>query len=318
VSNTNGTQAVDRAARLLTEVVHSPGSVTFTELAAATGLAKSTTSRLLLALERNGLVRRDEAGKFRPGEMFVRFAWQGGAEAGLTEVAQAYLDRLGRTTGETVNLGVGRGDMVEQIAQVDSVYLIGATNWLGRPVPLHCTAIGKVLLAYGAAKLPPGRLERRTEHTITSRAALEAELEVVRQRGYAVIDSELEPGLVAVAAPVYRDGGTVVAALSVSGPDNRLTAARVADIARHCVAQASALSAVLGHRPDGPPHPGGPPRSDDAPKVDGTSTPASQRGTVVTGLRSDGARNERLSDEGRSRLQESPGGERDQQREGAR
>ena len=156
---------MDRAARLLTEVVHSPSSVTFTELAAATGLAKSTTSRLLLALERNGLVRRDEAGKFRPGEMFVRFAWRGGAEAGLTEVAQPYLDRLGRATGETVNLGVGRDGVVEQIAQVDSVYVIGATNWLGRPVPLHCTAIGKVLLAYGTAALPPGRLERRTEHT---------------------------------------------------------------------------------------------------------------------------------------------------------
>ena len=262
MSNPNGTQAVDRAARLLTEVMHSPGSVTFTELAAATGLAKSTTSRLLLALERNGLVRRDEAGRFRPGEMFVRFAWRGGAEAGLTEVAQAYLDRLGRATGETVNLGVGRGDMVEQIAQVDSVYLIGATNWLGRSVPLHCSAIGKVLLAFGAATLPPGRLERRTEQTITSRAALETELATVRQRGYAVIDGELEPGLVAVAAPVLRDGGAVVAALSVSGPGTRLTPPRAADVAVACMAQASALSAVLGHRLDGP-------GAEDSPKVDG-------------------------------------------------
>lgn len=258
MSNPNGTQAVDRAARLLTEVVHSPGSVTFTELATATGLAKSTTSRLLLALERNGLVRRDEAGKFRPGEMFVRFAWRGGAEAGLTEVAQAYLDRLGQETGETVNLGVSREGMVEQIAQVDSVYLIGGTNWLDRPVPLHCTAIGKVLLAFGAAKLPPGRLDRRTDQTITSRALLEADLQEVRQRGYAVIDGELEPGLVAVAAPVYRDGGAVVAALSVSGPGTRLTPARVADVACRCVAVASALSAVLGHRMDGAPRLDGP------------------------------------------------------------
>jgi DNA-binding IclR family transcriptional regulator len=240
---------VDRAARLLTEVVHAPGAVTFTELAAATGLAKSTTSRLLLALERNGLVRRDDAGRFRPGEMFVRFAWRGGAEAGLTEVAQPHLDQLGRDTGETVNLGVGRDGVVEQIAQVDSVYVIGATNWLGRAVPLHCTAIGKVLLAYGAAKLRPGRLERRTEQTITSRAALEAELAAVRQHGYAVIDGELEPGLVAVAAPVYRDGGAVVAALSVSGPGTRLTPPRIAGVAAACMAQASALSVVLGHRP---------------------------------------------------------------------
>src|ERR1700719_1083359 len=107
VSSPNGTQAVDRAARLLTEVVHAPGSVTFTELAAATGLAKSTTSRLLLALERGGLVRRDDAGRFRPGEMFVRFAWRGGAEAGLVAVAQPFLERLGKATGETGNLRVG-------------------------------------------------------------------------------------------------------------------------------------------------------------------------------------------------------------------
>jgi DNA-binding IclR family transcriptional regulator len=243
----NGTQAVDRAARLLAEVVHSPGSVTFTELAAATGLAKSTASRLLVALERNGLVRRDEAGRFRPGEVFVRFAWQGSAEAGLIEVARPCLNRLGKATGETVNLGVGRDGMVEQIAQVDSVYLIGGTNWLGRPVPLHAAALGKVLLAFGAAPLPPGRLERCTPATITSRAALERDLAAVRRRGYAVTDGELEPGLVAVAAPVYRDGGAVVAALSVSGPATRLTSARAARAAAQCRDEAAALSALLGH-----------------------------------------------------------------------
>lgn len=242
---------MDRAARLLTEVVHAPESVTFTELAAATGLAKSTTSRLLLALERNGLVRRDQAGRFRPGEVFIRFAWRGGAEAGLIEVAQPYLDKLGDATGETINLGVERDGMVEQIAQVDSAYVIGATNWVGRPVPLHCAALGKVLLAYGAAQLPPGRLERRTLRTVTSRASLAAELAEVRERGYAITDGELEPGLVAIAAPVFRDGGAVVAALSVSGPATRLTAGRLADAAGECAAQAAALSGALGHQPDG-------------------------------------------------------------------
>jgi len=79
MSNPNGTQAVDRAARLLSEVVHAADPVTFTELAEVTGLAKSTTSRLLLALERNHLVRRDDHGRFLPGEMFVSFAWRGGA-----------------------------------------------------------------------------------------------------------------------------------------------------------------------------------------------------------------------------------------------
>ncbi len=241
---------MDRAAQLLREVVHCPEPVSFSELSAATGLAKSTTSRLLMALERGGLVRRDGRGRFRPGEVFVRYAWRGGAEAGLVTVAQPFLDRLGAVTGETINLGVARDGKVEQIAQVDSRYLIGGTNWVGLRVPLHCAALGKVLLAWGAASLPPGRLEQRTPKTITSRAELAADLSQVRRRGYAVTREELEPGLVAVAAPVRRDGGQVVAALSVSGPSTRLTGAAVQQAGAACVAQARGLSALLGHRGD--------------------------------------------------------------------
>ncbi len=263
VATPTGTQAVDRAARLVTEVVHAPDSVTFTELAAATGLAKSTTSRLLDALERGGLVRRDDDGRFRPGDVFVRYAWRGGAEAGLVEVARPFLDRLGGQTGETVNLGVARDGQVEQIAQVDSRYLIGGTNWVGRPVPLHCAALGKVLLAYGAAQLPPGRLEARTGQTLTSRAALQDHLGQVRRDGYAVTDEELEPGLVAVAAPVFRDGAVVVGALSVTAPASRLTPARIPAVAAQCVTQARGLSAALGHRP-----PGDGPRPDPGPSRD--------------------------------------------------
>jgi IclR family transcriptional regulator, acetate operon repressor len=252
MSNQNGTQAVDRAARLLTEVVHATDPMTFTGLSAATGLAKSTTSRLLLALERNGLVRRDDHGRFLPGEMFVSFAWRGGAEAGLVAVAQPFLERLGKATGETVNLGVATGGMVEQIAQVDSTYFIGGTNWVGLSVPLHCSALGKVLLAYGAAQLsgqlPADKLERRTDKTITSEAALRAELAGVRARGYAITDEELEPGLIAVAAPVHGFDGAVVAALSVSAPATRMTRDRLTAAAGHCVAEAAGLSAVLGYR----------------------------------------------------------------------
>jgi len=250
VSNQNGTQAVDRAARLLSEVVHSADPMTFTGLSATTGLAKSTTSRLLLALERNGLVRRDDHGRFLPGEMFVSFAWRGGAEAGLVAVAQPFLERLGKATGETINLGVVSSGLVEQIAQVDSTYLIGGTNWVGMSVPLHCSALGKVLLAYGAAQLAPQTqpLERRTAKTITTEAALRADLAGVRGRGYAVTEEELEPGLIAVAAPVRGYDGAVVAALSVSAPVNRMSRDTAITAAGHCTDEAAALSAVLGYR----------------------------------------------------------------------
>ena len=258
MTSPNGTQAVDRAAQLLIRVVQGPDPVTFTELTAASGLAKSTTSRLLMALERNGLVQRDGRGKFRPGEVFISYAWRGGAEADLVSVAQPFLDRLGDATGETINLGVASRGMVEQIAQVDSTYLIGGTNWVGQSVPLHCAALGKILLAYGAAQLPPGRLEHRTARTITSRAVLAADLAEVRRRGYAVTDEELEPGLIAVAAPVWV-GGAVVAALSVSGPASRLTGARLHDVAAACVTQAAALSTALGHQAAGTGRPGNQP-----------------------------------------------------------
>jgi IclR family acetate operon transcriptional repressor len=248
MSNQNGTQAVDRAARLLSEVVHATDPMTFTGLSAATGLAKSTTSRLLLALERNHLVRRDDHGRFLPGEMFVSFAWRDGAGSSLVAVARPFLERLGKATGETINLGVAAGHSVEQIAQVDSTFMIGGTNWVGRPVPLHASGLGKVLLAYGAAKLPPGDLERCTDKTITSEAALRAELAAVRARGYAVTDEELEAGLIAFAAPVFRYDGAVVAALSVSAPTSRMNREVAAKAARRCADEAAGLSAVLGYR----------------------------------------------------------------------
>jgi DNA-binding IclR family transcriptional regulator len=265
VPSPNGTQAVDRAAQLLIQVTRHRDPVTFAELTQASGLAKSTASRLLTALERSGLVRRDPAGGFRPGEVFVSYACRGGAEADLVSVAQPALDRLGAQTGETVNLGVPRaGGLVEQIAQVDSTYLIGGTNWVGMSVPLHCAALGKVLLAFGAAELPRGRLEQRTGQTLTSRAALKADLAAVRERGWAVTDEELEPGLVAVAAPVRRDGGAVIAAVSVSAPASRLTPAAVPGAAAHCVAAAERLSALLGYSPKPAAPVPGPPEKEGA------------------------------------------------------
>jgi IclR family transcriptional regulator, acetate operon repressor len=281
VSSPNGTQAIDRAAMLLAQVVHGSEPVSFTELTAACGLAKSTTSRLLMALERHQLVRRDSDGRFWPGELFVRYAWRGTAGAHLVAVAQPFLDQLGEQTSETINLGVatsgadggrasrdhtagpanagvtaragggGAGSdvsdmMVTQIAQVNSRYLIGGTNWVGLAVPLHCSALGKVLLAFGGAAMPSEPFAARTPHTITTRAALSAELAAVRDRGYALTAEELEPGLVAVAAPVFAGGLTAIAAISVSAPASRLTTDLIPATAVRCVEAARALSATLG------------------------------------------------------------------------
>jgi DNA-binding IclR family transcriptional regulator len=120
------------------------------------------------------------------------------------------------------------------------------TNWVGRRVPHHVAANGKVFMAFGAAPVP-ARLERFTERTITKRTELEAELERVRAQGYATVVDELEIGLAALAAPVRNAEDEVVAALSISGPTIRFNAERRAELAPLLVDQAHILSSKLGH-----------------------------------------------------------------------
>lgn len=239
-----GTQAVDRAATLLVEVLQADQSVTFADLTATSKLPKSTVSRLLTSLERHGLVRRGSDASIHPGPVLARYAESRRTDL-LLRVAQPHLSRLGDLTGETINLAVAGSQAVEQIAQVDSRYMLSAVNWVGREVPFHSSALGKVLLAYGVAQLPSGRLERHTDRTITNRVELETDLHGVRRHGYAVADSELEPGLVAIAAPIVEPTGSVVAAVSVTGPSVRLTGDRLPRVARLLVTEAKAISRAL-------------------------------------------------------------------------
>jgi IclR family transcriptional regulator, acetate operon repressor len=130
---------------------------------------------------------------------------------------------------------------------VDGRHLLGATNWIGRELGLHCTAAGKVFLAFGAVELPEGNLGALTPATITDRARLDGELEAIRDQGYATLVDELEPGLSAVAAPVRDRGGAVIAALTASGASLRLAPQRLRLLGRVALEQAHALSTRLGH-----------------------------------------------------------------------
>src|SRR5437764_151138 len=206
-----GTQSIDRAAALLVHVVENIEPTSVGLLAETTGLPKSTTSRLVRALERQGLVQRDGArGSLSPGPVLLRFARRGD-ELDLPALAQETLRRLAAETGETINLAVAGPFGVEQIAQEDSSHFLGGTNWVVRRVPYHCSANGKALLAFGAARLPDGDLERLTPQTIVDRGELEAELKTIRPRGYATAGDELEPGLSAAAAPVFGPDGAAIA-----------------------------------------------------------------------------------------------------------
>jgi DNA-binding IclR family transcriptional regulator len=243
----SGTLAIDRAAHLLTLVLEAERPRALGELAGDAELPKSTASRLLGALERQGLVeQRGRRGRFGPGPVLLRFAHRGSADRHLAELAEPHLAALSEASEETINLAVPSALGVEHVAQVESRHFLGTGQWIGRRVPYHCTAVGKVLVAFGAAELPGEPLEALTPSTVTDREHLEAEIAAVRRDGCAVAVDELETGLASLAAPILGAGGDAVAALSISGPTVRLDAQRVAELRAQLIHEAQALTARLG------------------------------------------------------------------------
>jgi DNA-binding IclR family transcriptional regulator len=247
-----GTTAVDRGADLLLRVLESEQPVALTELASAAGIPKSTASRLLSALERRGLIEQDgERGRLRPGPAILRVAERSMLERNVVELARQSLDALAQASGETVNLAVPARHGVEHVAQVDSRHFLGTGQWLGRLVDYHCTAVGKVFMAFGRATIPTQPLRRHAPATVTDPLRLRAELDAIRRTDCATAVDELEPGLAAVAAPVRGARGDVVAALSITGPTVRLTPSRILELQVHLQREAHTLSRRLGHREEG-------------------------------------------------------------------
>ena len=143
-----GTQSIDRASQLLVHVVEGDEAPTVGELAQLSGLPKSTTSRLVAALERQGLVQRDPGrGTISPGPVLLRYASKEASTPDLVEFAAPALERLAAASGETSNLGVATPTAVEMLDQRDSRHILGSTNWVGQRVPHHGSVIGKVFLA---------------------------------------------------------------------------------------------------------------------------------------------------------------------------
>jgi DNA-binding IclR family transcriptional regulator len=240
----SGTQAVDRAAQLVSSVVAAEEPLSFAELQEASGLAKSTTSRMLAALERSGLLERDDTGGYVAGRLFWSYAARHDPWEELVRLARPAMARLGELTGESVHVSVTRGDKVVQVAQVDSRYLLGTRDWTEIEVPNHTSALGKVFYAWGALPVPAGALDRLTEATVTDPDQLIRDGVRARRRGWAITRDELEVGLTGVAVPVRGPRGDVVAALGISGPTQRLEH-RLDELGRILSTQAEQLSVLL-------------------------------------------------------------------------
>ena len=244
-----GSQSIDRAARILVRLIESDEVTTLSAVMEDTRLPKSTAARLLRALERNGLAQRQPGGGFRPGPALVDYARRDSAVGDLATLALPFLQHLERITGETTNIAIPTPAGVARLAQVQGEEPGG--DWVGRRIPPHASSMGKVFMAFGAAQPPFGRLPRLGPNTITSLPELLRELEQVRRDGHATTWEELEAGLCSTAAPVRGSRGTVIAAISVSAPTVRTSRERLAVLTRHVVETAQSLTDHIGNHKHG-------------------------------------------------------------------
>ena len=218
-----GVQSVERALDVL-EALAAGGSLGISEVAAGTRLPDGTAHRLLRTLVARGYARQGPDRRYSLGTRLLTLG--DGARRSTAASARPFLSRLVELSGETANLAVLEGDQAVYVAQVQSAHRLRMFAEVGRHVPVHSTAVGKVLLAglpdaAVHAVLARAGLASRTSRTLASPEAVLAELATVRRVGWAVDDEEEETGVRCLAVPVRSDG-LVVAAMSVSGPAARV------------------------------------------------------------------------------------------------
>ena len=202
------------------EFVCISGSASADEIAESLGVPRSSVYRLLRALATRDYIRHTATNCYEVGPRLRMLQGITERQNRLLQVARPHLDELSRITGQTAHLAV---QSANHLTYVDTVIgQSGISIYPSPSSPLHCTSLGKVLLAF----LPDLQrdemirgltLEHRTPNTITSKDDLREELTQVRRRGYALDNEEWELGLRCIGAPVHNAAGTVIAAISISG-----------------------------------------------------------------------------------------------------
>lgn len=248
----SGVQSIERAFAVLRALATGPAGVT--DLAERTGLPKSTVSRLLAALEREGAVAQaGTGGHYRLGPVLAELAPAAAPGLNLAALARPHLAELTRITGETSGLSVLDGGEVVYLDHVDSEEAVTVRDWTGERVAAHLVPSGLALLAHAppgveeAYLAEGGRLARATERSVTAPAAIRQRLDEVRQQGWIWFHREFDDSLCSVAAPVLRADGTAVAALHVHGPAYRFPGdADETAIGRAVRAAADRLAGQLG------------------------------------------------------------------------
>ena len=189
-----------------------------TEVAARSGLPKTTTHRLIHELVDGGALVETSPGRYIVGLRMWKLGLLASVNASLRDIAHPYLEDLHRATGENVQLAILDTDAALLVEHIHGSASVGTLSRVGRRIPLHATAVGKVLCAFSEdarAAVMSKPLRRYTESTIVDHRRLATSLRRVRTSGVAYVFDEMSPGATSVAAPIIDQAGEVRAALSL-------------------------------------------------------------------------------------------------------
>jgi len=236
------------------------------DLARQAGLNVSTTYRLAKTLCAESLLSYDRPSeRYRPGLLLARLGRSAMSSTGLT-AALPVIQRIADSTGETAALNIRQGRTSVSVLVANSAHDLRVVDTAGVAAPLHVTAAGKALLAFGDQPIPTavkamGRLERLTDHTLTTHSALRRDLEHVAVCGYSVCDQERDIGVRAVGSPVLDGSSVARAAVGIQGPVFRIPDHRVPELGHLLAAAAKECAGLLDLRlldSEGGTNPGGP------------------------------------------------------------
>lgn len=228
-----GAQAALRAVRLLKRFSIERPELSLAELSKASGLNKTTTHRLLRALQSEALIDRNPAtGAYCLGAGLMALGVQALASSDLRRRVRPVLRALARETGETATLEVPVEDSMLILDEVAGRHVIGAAGNIGTRWPMHATSTGKAYMAFeeGGLERLGDKLQPLTSKTLIQRDAFQTQMIDIRRRGFAMTVDELEDGFAAVATVIRGPLGDVQGALSVGGPTQRMDAAKRAEL----------------------------------------------------------------------------------------
>ena len=226
-------QSVDRAVEIL-KCFENEDGLGITEISRRLGLHKSTVFGLVNTLASNRLLeKKHDSDKYQLGIELFRLG--ANVRSGIREIGAPHIKQIVEATGETVNLVIPDGSDVIYIEKKESPHSMRICTSIGQRMPMYCTAVGKTILAFMGdaernALIGSIELRPRTENTICAREELAAQLEKVRSTGFALDDEELEYGLVCVAVAILNKHSEPVAAISVSGPKQRMSQSKIAEV----------------------------------------------------------------------------------------